>query len=97
MTSTDPAVPPRPPKPVVARGRPVTRRPDVDTLFSVNADGSRNAIHPADVSGRFQRWKHALWLVLLAIYVAVPWLRIDGHPVLLLDLPARHFFLFGHA
>jgi cytochrome c oxidase accessory protein FixG len=82
-------------KPVVVRGRPVVRRPDVDTLFSVNADGSRNAIHPADVRGRFQRQKHALWLVLIAIYLAVPWLRIGGRPVLLIDLPARHFFLLG--
>jgi cytochrome c oxidase accessory protein FixG len=82
-------------KPVVARNGPVVRRPDVDTLFSVNADGSRNAIHPADVRGRFQRRKNALWVVLIAIYLAVPWLRIDGHPVLLIDLPARHFFLLG--
>ena len=51
-----------PAKPVVQKGRPVARRPDVDTLFSVNPDGSRNAIHPADVRGRFQRRKRALWL-----------------------------------
>jgi cytochrome c oxidase accessory protein FixG len=84
-----------PAKPVVQKGRPVVRRPDVDTLFSVNPDGSRNAVHPADVQGRFQRRKHALWYLLIAIYLAVPWLEIDGHPALLIDIPHRHFFLLG--
>lgn len=82
-------------KPKVHKGRAVARRPDVDTLFSINADGSRNAIHPADVRGRFQRRKNVLWLLLIAFYVLVPWLRIDGIPVLLIDLPTRHFYLFG--
>ena len=83
-------------KPTVVKGKAVVRRPDVDTLFSINADGSRNAIHPADVRGRFQLRKHLLWYVLIAIYLVLPWVRIGGHPALLIDLPARHFFLFGH-
>ncbi|MBM4059833.1 MAG: cytochrome c oxidase accessory protein CcoG [Planctomycetes bacterium] len=82
-------------KPVVHRGRQPVRRPDIDTLFSINPDGSRNAIHPADVRGRFQRRKDLLWLVLIAIYLAAPWIRIGGRPLLLLDLPNRHFYLFG--
>ena len=83
------------PKPIVAKGRPVVRRPDIDTIFSVNPDGSRNAIQPADVHGRFQRRKHALWYLLIAVYLLVPWLEIGGHPVLLIDIPARHFYLLG--
>ena len=76
--------------------QPVSRRPDVDTLFSINADGSRNAIHPADVKGRFQRRKNVLWAVLIAVYLVMPWLKVGGRPALLLDIDARHFFLFGH-
>jgi len=82
-------------RPVVHKGRPVVRRPDVDTLFSINPDGSRNAIHPADVHGRFQRWKHGLWYLLIGVYLVVPWIRINGHPAFLIDLPARHFYLLG--
>jgi len=82
-------------KPVVKKGRPVVRRPDIDTLFSINPDGSRNVIHPADVRGRFQRWKHGLWYLLIAFYLAVPWIRIDGHPAFLIDIQARHFYLLG--
>jgi cytochrome c oxidase accessory protein FixG len=72
------------------------RRPDLDTLFSINADGSRNAIHPADVRGRFQRRKNVLWTVLVAIYLVLPWLEVDGRPALLFDIEARHFYLFGN-
>jgi len=82
-------------KPAVLRGKPVVRRPDIDTMFSVNADGSRNAIHPADVKGRFQRGRHLLWYVLICVYLAVPWLKIGGRPVLLIDIESRHFFLLG--
>jgi cytochrome c oxidase accessory protein FixG len=84
-----------PARPVVARNRPVVRRPDVDTIFSVNPDGSRNPIHPADVHGRFTRRKHALWVVLIVVYLAVPWLAVGGRPALLIDIPARHFYLLG--
>jgi cytochrome c oxidase accessory protein FixG len=80
---------------MVQRGKAVVRRPDIDTLFSINPDGSRNAIHPADVKGRYQSRKHALWYLLIAIYLVVPWLRVGGHPLLLIDIQARHFFLLG--
>lgn len=82
-------------KSVVQRKRAVARRPDVDTLYSINADGSRNAIHPADVKGRFQTRKNVLWVVLIGVYLVVPWLSIDGRPVLLVDIEARHFYLLG--
>lgn len=82
-------------RPVVKKGQQPIRRPDIDTLFSINPDGSRNAIHPAPVRGRFQRRKGLLWIVLIAIYLLVPWLTIGERPVLLLDIPARHFYLFG--
>lgn len=82
-------------KPVVQKGKQVVRRPDVDTLFSINPDGSRNAIHPADVHGRFQRRKNLLFAVLIAIYLAMPWLRVGGRPALLIDIEARHFYVFG--
>lgn len=95
MNETEPAKPDQVHKPTVVKGRQPVRRPDVDTLFSINPDGSRNAIHPADVKGRFQTRKHLLWYVLIGIYLAVPWLKIGDLPMLLIDLPNRHFYLLG--
>ena len=83
-------------KPTVHKNKQVARRPDVDTLFSINPDGSRNAIHTADVSGRFQRLKQGLWYLLIGVYLAMPWIRIGGRPAFLIDIQARHFYLFGY-
>ncbi len=84
-----------PSRPQVAKGRARPRRPDLDSLFSIHPDGSRNAIQPADCHGRFQTRKHLLWWVLIAVYLALPWIRIGGHPAFLIDIEHRHFFLLG--
>jgi cytochrome c oxidase accessory protein FixG len=44
------------------------------------------------------RWRRLRWwanCVLIAILFAVPWIRIDGEPLVLLDVPARQFHVFG--
>src|SRR5262249_25190404 len=67
----------------------------LDTVFTINADGSRNFLHLADVAGRWQRRKTAIWWFLIAIYAGLPWIRIAGHPLIQIDLPGRSAFLFG--
>ncbi|MDA0932454.1 MAG: cytochrome c oxidase accessory protein CcoG [Planctomycetota bacterium] len=72
-----------------------SRRPDLDSLYCVNPDGSRNTIHPADVKGRFQARKKIVWSVLFVVWVVLPWLRVGGQPAILIDLANRQFLLFG--
>lgn len=71
------------------------RRPDIDTLYTINADGSHNKVYTADVKGRFQNRKKILWAIMLGIYVVMPWVKIHGNPAILIDLPNRNFYLFG--
>lgn len=71
------------------------RLPDLDSLYTVNTDGSRNFLHPADVKGRWQVRKSWIFAVLIAIYAIVPWIEIGGHPAVLIDIPDRQAFLFG--
>jgi len=71
------------------------RRPDMDTLYSINTDGSRNFIHPADVRGRWQNRINALWFFVLAVYFGLPWLQLGDKPAVLVDLPGRQAFLLG--
>lgn len=62
---------------------------------SLLPDGHRKFVYPADVKGRFavaRRWTFA---VLIAVYVALPWIPIGGHPAVFIDIPRRHFHLFG--
>jgi cytochrome c oxidase accessory protein FixG len=82
---------------VAGSERSAVRRPDLDSLYCINPDGSRNAIHPADVRGRYQRRKRALWTLLIGVYLAVPWIELGGRPLILIDIGRRRFELLGAA
>ena len=69
--------------------------PQIGQLTSINPDGSRKAIHPADVRGRFITWRRRVFYLLIAVYVALPFIRVNGHPAIHLDITARRFYLFG--
>lgn len=73
----------------------VPPRPTRESVTTINDDGSRRFIHPATVRGRFTRWRAIMAVVLTAIYVALPWIPINGHPALFLDVANRHFHYFG--
>ncbi len=71
------------------------RRPDRDTVYTINPDGSRNFLHPADVRGRWQRRKDLVHALLLLVYLGLPWLMVGGRPAVHLDIPGRAAHLFG--
>jgi cytochrome c oxidase accessory protein FixG len=62
---------------------------------SLRADGSRAFVYPADVSGRFVRARRLVFFALVALWAALPWIPIGGHPAIFLDIEHRNFFLFG--
>jgi len=70
-------------------------RPNRETVTTINRDGSRNFLHPADVSGVFTRWRRVFAFALIAIYVSLPWIPVGGHPAVFLDVIDRRFHLFG--
>lgn len=70
-------------------------QPNLDAVTTINADGSRKFIHPADVSGPFTSWRAVVGFVLLAIYIALPWIQINGNPAVFLHIAERQLHLFG--
>ncbi len=76
----------------MARNRDIPSRESVTTI---QTDGSRNFLHPADVRGRFTLWRRISALALIAIYVLLPLIHINGHPAVFLDLGERRFHLIG--
>ncbi len=66
-----------------------------DKASSLRADGSRNFVHPADVSGRFDRVRKLVFVLLIGVMAVLPWWNIGGHPAVFLDMPHRCFYLFG--
>ena len=71
------------------------RRPDVDTVYTINEDGSRNFIQLADVHGPWQRRRNVIYVVLLALYLGMPWIEVGGNPLIHIDIPNRVAHLFG--
>ncbi len=64
-------------------------------LSTLNRDGSRRWLHPRLSRGRFHRRRLAVAWGLIALFTAIPYLRMNGKPWILLDVPARRFTLFG--
>ncbi|MEW6169479.1 MAG: cytochrome c oxidase accessory protein CcoG [Pseudomonadota bacterium] len=52
-------------------------------------------IYPREVWGRYARLRLSAMLALLGVYYIVPWLSWNGAPLVLFDLPARRFHIFG--
>ena len=71
--------------------------PELNTtsLGSIREDGSKLILHPADVSGRYTTWRRRVAAVLLIIYVALPWIPVNGFPAVFLDVQERRFHFFG--
>ncbi|PTX95829.1 cytochrome c oxidase accessory protein CcoG [Opitutus sp. ER46] len=70
-------------------------RPTRDTVTTIRSDGSRSFLYPADTKGRFTRWRRGSALALIAFYLALPWVKINGYPAAFLDIADRRFHLFG--
>ena len=62
---------------------------------SLGTDGQRKRPYPADVSGRFVRARRIVFALLIALWAALPWIPVAGHPAVFLDIDKRQFFLFG--
>jgi cytochrome c oxidase accessory protein FixG len=71
------------------------RQPDLNTVYTINEDGSRNMLQVADVKGRWTTRKYFIYFVLIILYVAAPWITMGGHPFILLDIPNRAAYLAG--
>ena len=69
--------------------------PDLVSVTTINRDGSHNVLFPADVEGRFTRARLVVGLLLVAAYLALPWIRVNGAPALFFDVEHRRFHVFG--
>jgi cytochrome c oxidase accessory protein FixG len=66
-----------------------------ERLATTAEDGSRVYLHTASVKGKFRNIRNIVYDILVVIFLCIPWIRIGGQPVLLLDLPNRHFSILG--
>jgi cytochrome c oxidase accessory protein FixG len=64
-------------------------------LSTLERDGSRRWLYPRLSKGRFWSHRRTIAYILLAMFTLVPFMRVGGRPVILLDLARRHFTLLG--
>ena len=75
--------------------RATKRRPDLDSVYTINADGSRNFLQVADVRGRWQFWKKLSYYSLLVLFLVLPLFQVGGKPLVHFNIPDRTAHLFG--
>jgi len=64
-------------------------------LPTLNEDGSRRWIRPKLSPGRFWVRRRVVAYTLMVVFFIIPYLRMNGMPLVLLDLPLRRFTILG--
>ena len=71
------------------------KKPNLVSVTTINEDGSRYFLHPADVKGPWNISRRFVGILLIAVYVLLPWIPLNGNPAVFLDVENRMFHLFG--
>ncbi len=64
-------------------------------LPTLNDDGSRKWIKPRVSKGRFLTARRIVAYALIGLFAILPLLRVNGRPLILLDISARRFHILG--
>ena len=68
-----------------------------DRIATVDEDGKRIWVYPKKPSGRLYRTRTILSFFLLAFLFGAPFIKINGEPLILLNILERKFIIFGLA
>lgn len=67
-----------------------------DSISTVSKEGKRVWIYPRKPSGAYYRARTLVSYVLLLFLFGAPFIKIDGHPFLMLNILERKFVIFGN-
>lgn len=66
-----------------------------DHIATINKEGKRQWIYPKKPSGKLYNYRKILSYVYLVIFFGLPFIKINGDPIFLLNVLERKFILFG--
>ena len=66
-----------------------------DSIGTLNEEGKRNYIFPKKPSGKYTNYRQYVSYVLLAIFFGLPFIEVNGHPFMMLNVLERKFIIFG--
>lgn len=69
--------------------------PDEHVLSTLEHDGSRRWLYPKLSKGPYLLWRRVVAWVLIVIFSAIPFIKINGQPAMLLNILRREFHIFG--
>jgi len=79
-----------------ASGKKSAQSNDSETpIRYVNLYEADNKIYTRRVTGFFRNIRRYTGLPLIAAYLLLPWMSLDGQPVILFDIPARQFHIWS--
>ena len=67
-----------------------------DHIATADQDGSRRWLYPKKVDGRFYKARTYVSWLLLAVMFTGPFIRINGNPLLMMNIIERRFSILGH-
>src|SRR6266542_2605702 len=66
-----------------------------DHLATADKEGHRRWIYASKPSGRWYRWRTWMSWALIGIMFAGPFIRINGNPLLMINIVERRFSILG--
>lgn len=69
--------------------------PEEEVLSTLHADGKRRWLYPRLAKGAWLTRRRVVGWGLILLFNLLPWVRMGGHPLVLLDLVERKFHLLG--
>lgn len=66
-----------------------------DKISTVDASGKRVWLYPKNAKGRLTNYRTLLSMVFIVLMVSGPFIKIDGEPILLMNIIERKFIIFG--
>ncbi len=66
-----------------------------DSVATISKEGNRNYIHPQKPKGRLYKLRSYFSYFYLVLFFTLPFLKIGGEPVFLINILERKFILFG--
>ena len=66
-----------------------------DSVGTMDTTGKRKWVYPRKPKGKYTNYRLLVSILLLIIYFSIPFLKINGNPVLLINIIERQFYILG--
>lgn len=66
-----------------------------DIIYTADEEGHRKWVYATKPEGKLYNWRSLVSYIYLAVFFILPFIKVDGEPLFLFDIPDRKFILFS--